>query len=201
MKEDTYASGAGTGGAIFGRSVNPIPIGEGRLSPPITTGTPNVFHLPASLYAIEKWTGNPSILMLWILFSMWRFYRWTDKDAPWPKIEKKCHHIQSNKCILVHKVENLWDWKRPIFHKLQKRLSENATLVSAVPSRLESFMKSCPSFSFTYSKDTIYTKLALMPWIDDNLGHTLSVLTQIGNIIAKIFLKQFYFPLCYRFPP
>ena len=119
MKEDTYASGAGTGGAIFGRSVNPIPIGEGRLSPPITTGTPNVFHLPASLYAIEKWTGNPSILMLWILFSMWRFYRWTDKDAPWPKIEKKCHHIQSNKCILVHKVENLWDWKRPIFHKLQ----------------------------------------------------------------------------------
>ena len=34
---------------IFGRSVNPIPIGEGRLSPPITTGTPNVFHLPASL--------------------------------------------------------------------------------------------------------------------------------------------------------
>ena len=38
-------------------------------------------------------------------------------------------------------------------------------------------------------KDTIYTKLALIPWIDDNLGHTLSVLTQIGNIIAKIFWK------------
>ena len=34
---------------IFGGSVNPIPTGEGRLSPPITTGTPNVFHLPASL--------------------------------------------------------------------------------------------------------------------------------------------------------
>ena len=34
---------------IFGRSVNPIPTGEGRLSPPITTGTPNIFHLPASL--------------------------------------------------------------------------------------------------------------------------------------------------------
>ena len=29
--------------------VNPIPTGEGRLSPPITTGTPNVFHLPAPL--------------------------------------------------------------------------------------------------------------------------------------------------------
>ena len=25
-------------------------------------------------------------------------------------------------------------------------------------------------------KDTIYTKLALMPWIDGNLGHTLSTL-------------------------
>ena len=34
---------------IFGRSVNPSPAGEGRLSPPITTGTPNVFHLQASL--------------------------------------------------------------------------------------------------------------------------------------------------------
>ena len=34
---------------IFGRSVNPIPTGEGRISPPINTGTPNVFHLPASL--------------------------------------------------------------------------------------------------------------------------------------------------------
>ena len=35
-------------GSIFGRSVNPIPTGEGRLFPP-TTGTPHVFHLPASL--------------------------------------------------------------------------------------------------------------------------------------------------------
>ena len=34
---------------IFGRSVNPITTGEGRLSPPITSGTPNVFHLPALL--------------------------------------------------------------------------------------------------------------------------------------------------------
>ena len=51
-------SDAGTGGArargatgppIFGRSVNPILTGEGRLSPPITTSTPKVFHLPASL--------------------------------------------------------------------------------------------------------------------------------------------------------
>ena len=39
--------GGGAGGPlalpIFGRSVNPIPTGEGRLSPPITAGTPNVF--------------------------------------------------------------------------------------------------------------------------------------------------------------
>ena len=34
---------------IFCRSVNPIWTGEGRLSPPITNGTPKVFHLPASL--------------------------------------------------------------------------------------------------------------------------------------------------------
>ena len=34
---------------IFCRSVNPIQTGEGRLSPPITTGPLNVFHLPASL--------------------------------------------------------------------------------------------------------------------------------------------------------
>ena len=34
---------------IFGISVNPIPSGEGRLSPPITTGTPKVCDLPASL--------------------------------------------------------------------------------------------------------------------------------------------------------
>ena len=34
---------------IFGQSVNPIPPGEDRLSPPITTGTPNIFHPPVSL--------------------------------------------------------------------------------------------------------------------------------------------------------
>ena len=33
----------------FGRSVNPIPTMGGRLCPPFTCGTPNVFHLPASL--------------------------------------------------------------------------------------------------------------------------------------------------------
>ena len=46
------------GGPIFGRSVNPIRTGEGRLSPPITTGPPNVSHLPASLgyagFGLEK---------------------------------------------------------------------------------------------------------------------------------------------------
>ena len=42
----------GGGAGVIGRIVNPVPTGEGRLSPPITTGTPNVFHLPASLYGI-----------------------------------------------------------------------------------------------------------------------------------------------------
>ena len=39
------------------------------------------------------------------------------------------------------------------------------------------------------SKDTIYTKLALMPWTDDNLGPNLSGPTKIGNLIVKISLK------------
>ena len=42
---------------IFGRSFNPIPTGEGSLSPPIANGPLNVFHLPASLlreYCEEK---------------------------------------------------------------------------------------------------------------------------------------------------
>ena len=34
---------------IFCWSVNSFPTGEGRLSPPITTGPPKFFHLPASL--------------------------------------------------------------------------------------------------------------------------------------------------------
>ena len=34
---------------IFGRPVNPIPTMGGRFCPPFTSGTPNVFHLPASL--------------------------------------------------------------------------------------------------------------------------------------------------------
>ena len=38
---------------IFGWSVNPIHTGKGRLSPTITTGTPKVFHLPASLLLIH----------------------------------------------------------------------------------------------------------------------------------------------------
>ena len=35
--------------SILDRSVDPISTGEGGLSPPITTDTPNVFQLPASL--------------------------------------------------------------------------------------------------------------------------------------------------------
>ena len=39
---------------IFGRPVNPIPTMGGRFCPPFTSGTPNVFHLPASLgYTLE----------------------------------------------------------------------------------------------------------------------------------------------------
>ena len=54
-------SGAWTGGVCgatgppnIWQIIYPIPIGEGRLSPPITTGTPNVVHLPASLFNIAR---------------------------------------------------------------------------------------------------------------------------------------------------
>ena len=55
-----HSSDAGTVGArgangpppIFCISVNPIQPGKGKLSPPITTGTTNVFHLPASLLTV-----------------------------------------------------------------------------------------------------------------------------------------------------
>ena len=35
--------------AVMAELEDPISTGESRLSPPITTGTPNVFHLPGSL--------------------------------------------------------------------------------------------------------------------------------------------------------
>ena len=38
---------------IFGKPVNPIPTMGGRFCPPFTSGTPNVFHLPASLGWVE----------------------------------------------------------------------------------------------------------------------------------------------------
>ena len=37
---------------MFGRSVNPLPTGEGRISPSVTTGTLKVFHLSASLFDV-----------------------------------------------------------------------------------------------------------------------------------------------------
>ena len=53
---------------IFDRSVNPIPTGEGRLSPHITTGTPNVFHLPASLPALRCVLTGGLFLLLGVYF-------------------------------------------------------------------------------------------------------------------------------------
>ena len=68
-----------------------------------------------------------------------------------------------------------------------------------------SFTQSVHTVSFDWfmsglGKDAIYTKLTLMPWIDDNLGHTLSGLTKIGNIIAKIYLNFTISQALYRFP-
>ena len=38
---------------IFGRQLNPIPTMGGRFCPFFTSGTPNVFHLPASLIILK----------------------------------------------------------------------------------------------------------------------------------------------------
>ena len=62
-------SDAGTGGSrgatgpppIFGRAVNPIPTGEGRLSQPITTGTPNINESLVLLLDITNTCFGPSI--------------------------------------------------------------------------------------------------------------------------------------------
>ena len=42
-----------TGPPIFDISVNPIPTTGGRFCPPFTSGTSNVFHLPASLRLVS----------------------------------------------------------------------------------------------------------------------------------------------------
>ena len=54
---------------IFVRSFNPFGTGEGRLSPPITTGTPKVFHLPASLLCTK-------MRQLCDLFFFYHFVTW-----------------------------------------------------------------------------------------------------------------------------
>ena len=75
-------------------------------------------------------------------------------------------------------------------------MEQLSTIPSATPSL--TFSVTPPA---THSfKDTIYTKLALMPWIDDNLGHTLSGLTHFGNIIAKVFWKFTIFQVIIDFP-
>ena len=60
----TEGTRGATGPLIFGRSVNPISTKEGRLSPPIATGTPNVFHLPASLILKSKSYANASYTII-----------------------------------------------------------------------------------------------------------------------------------------
>ena len=47
---------------IFGRSVNPIPTGEGRLSSSITTGTLNVFH-PVIIFTLVAGIYRWSIIL------------------------------------------------------------------------------------------------------------------------------------------
>ena len=52
---------------IFGRSVNPIPTGEGRLSPPIATDTPNVFS-PSSIIGLSKIRCDFFFTTIWMQY-------------------------------------------------------------------------------------------------------------------------------------
>ena len=55
---------------IFCRTINPIPTGEGRLSPLINTGTPNFFHLPASLmHACNRGCSCRLVVLMYYILS------------------------------------------------------------------------------------------------------------------------------------
>ena len=82
-------SDAGTGGVgaltppIFGRSVNPIPTREGRLSPPITAAPPpKVVHLPASLIWLYKVAFQYSMYLV-CKINFWSYQKlWLWKAKP-----------------------------------------------------------------------------------------------------------------------
>ena len=54
------------------------------------------------------------------------------------------------------------------------------------------------AWNFQAQLKILYIKFPLIPWIDDNLGHTPSGLTQIGNIIVKILPTFTIFYVFYR---
>ena len=87
------------------RSANPIPTGEGRLSPPITTGTTNVFHLSASLYSTWYIQLRLSHLMLgyihpyYIVMGMDANMKVCMHSQVWNLIIGCCISIQSTKLM------------------------------------------------------------------------------------------------------
>ena len=87
---------------IFGRPVNPIPTMGGRFCPPFTSGTPNVFHLPASLSRIDwrkgHWCGSTYMVV--------RLFDVSSKTA---KNHKKC--IFSLFFIILPRPNTTTAWK------------------------------------------------------------------------------------------
>ena len=70
---------------IFGRSVDPIPT---RICPPFTTGTPKIFHLPASLYQIH---------LFYVLIGLCITPLPTTEKSGKPQRELRCSCLQFDK--------------------------------------------------------------------------------------------------------
>ena len=73
--------------------------------------------------------------------------------------------------------------RKIIFHKSTASPHQRLIILSFVVLRENNAV--CSAFMSQESKDTTFTKLSLMTRLNDNLGHTHSVVTQIGKIITK----------------
>ena len=115
-------SDAGTGGTrgatasppIFSRSVNPIPTGEGRLSPPITTAPPPQFFSPSSITATRH--GMSKILHFCPVESFHCI--WSDLMISWnilifrPNINfcQKCFVYSFLRTNVLAIMKLFWNW-------------------------------------------------------------------------------------------
>ena len=78
---------------IFGRSVNPISTGEGKLSPSITIGPPKVFHLQASLLRVcydTRVSMQTNGTYYSLKYDIYRFSMASDYDP----INSRCENLE-----------------------------------------------------------------------------------------------------------